>query len=219
MQEKYKIHIKNATLTLLILSLSFCVSALLQNVLELSEHTTSVFVFGVFLVSLLTDGYLYGIISAFLAMFAINFAFAFPYFSFNFTIRENLISAIIMIAISVMTSALTTRMKKWQEIKAKGELEMQRANLLRAVSHDLKTPLTTIYGSSSTILESFDSLTDEQKANMVKGIKEDSEWLIRMVENLLSITRLDNGSVNLIMIPTALDELIDEAWDKCPPDY
>ena len=58
-----------------------------------------------------------------------------------------------------------------------------RANLLRAVSHDLRTPLTTIYGSGSTLLENYGSLDDGQKIKMIAGIKEDSEWLIRMVAN------------------------------------
>ena len=61
-----------------------------------------------------------------------------------------------------------------------------RANLLRAVSHDLRTPLTTIYGASSSIIENYEKLKDDQKMQMIVGIKEDSEWLIRMVENYMS---------------------------------
>ena len=192
-------HVKNALLMLIILGVTFFISIILQDILTVQEHITTVFVFAVFLVSLITDGYLYGILTAFLGVIAVNFAFTFPYFAINFIIPENFISALVMIVISLMTSALTTKLKKWQEIKVEGEREKMRANLLRAVSHDLRTPLTTIYGSSSAIVDSYDSLSDDVKKKMVIGIKEDSQWLIGMVENLLSITRIDGGGVIIFL--------------------
>lgn len=210
---------KNILISLIALSLSFGISIVLQKILAVDEHITTVFVFGVFAVSLFTDGYVYGLISAFVAVFAVNFAFTFPYFAFNFTIPQNFLSALVMIVISLMTSTLTTQLKKWQTMRAESELETMRANLLRAVSHDLRTPLTTIYGSSSTILESYDGLTDKQKLRMISGIKEDSEWLIRMVENLLSVTKIDGGNIRLIKIPTVLDELIDSVILKFKKRY
>ena len=219
MKKEIKLHIKSVLLTALILSLAFGISIVFQQLLAMEEHITTVFAFGVFLISLATDGYVYGIASAFIATFSINYAFAFPYFSFNFTRPENFVSALIMITISLMTSALTTKLKRWQQLKAEGEREMMRANLLRAVSHDLRTPLTTIYGSSSAILDNYLTLTEQQKIRMVTGIKEDSEWLIRMVENLLSITRLDTGSVEIIKTPTVLEELIDSVILKFKKRY
>ena len=94
-----------------------------------------------------------------------------------------------------------------------------RANLLRAVSHDLRTPLTTIYGSSSALLDNYDSFSDEQCRQMISGIKEDSDWLSRMVENLLSVTRLDGAKVDLIKTATVLDELIDSVLVKFAKRY
>lgn len=94
-------------------------------------------------------------------------------------------------------------------MRAETEREKMRANLLRAVSHDLRTPLTTIYGSSSVIIEQFHDLSQEQVVQLTKGIREDSQWLIGMVENLLSVTKIDDGSVRLIKTPTVLEELID----------
>jgi len=219
MNSNLRIHIRSTLISLLILSSCFGISVVLQNFLSMQEHVSTLFAFGVFLISLITDGYVYGIISAFVAMFSINYAFAFPYFSFDFTNLDNLVSALIMVTISLITSALTTKLKRWQAIKAEGEREMMRANLLRAVSHDLRTPLTTIYGSSSAILDNYSTLTEQQKLRMVSGIKEDSEWLIRMVENLLSITRLDVGAVEIIKTPTALEELIDSVIFKFKKRY
>ena len=91
---------------LLILGLTFFVSIVLQNILTVQEHITTVFVFAVFLVSLITDGYLYGILTAFLGMIAVNFAFTFPYFALIFTIPENALSAFVMIVISLMQGLL-----------------------------------------------------------------------------------------------------------------
>ncbi len=219
MKEKAIKHIKNIALILVILGATFVISIVLQNVLAIGEHITTVFVFAVFLVSLFTDGYMYGIITAFLGVISVNFAFTFPYFALNFSIPENFLSALIMIIISLMTSALTTKIKKWQELKAESEHEKMRANLLRAVSHDLRTPLTTIYGSSSAIIDNYDNLSDESKKKMIIGIKEDSQWLIGMVENLLSITRIDSGKVKLIKSPTVLEELVDSVILKFKKRY
>ena len=185
----------------------------------MQEHITTVFVFAVFLISLSTEGYLYGLLAAFIGTVAVNYAFAFPYFALDFKTPVNLLSGIIMIAIAILTSALTTKLKYHEAMKAESERERMRANLLRAVSHDLRTPLTTIYGSSTTLLENSDVMTDEQKEKIVTGIKEDTEWLVRMVENLLSITRIDSGQVKIIKTPTVLEELIDSVMLKFKKRY
>ena len=100
----------------------------------------SVFVLAVFLISLLTDGYYFGIAAALFSMLAVNFAFTFPYFEFNFSIQENVVSALIMIVITVATSTLTTQLKRQEMLRTETEKEKMRANLLRAISHDLRTP-------------------------------------------------------------------------------
>lgn len=213
--------LKNSAITGLILLPSFCISILLRDMFVIQEHVTTVFVFAVFLVSLMTEGYVYGIFAAVVGVLAVNYAFAFPYFSLNFTIPENFFSALVMTIIALMTSALTTKVKRQEAIKAEGEKERMRANLLRAVSHDLRTPLTTIYGSSSALLDEGHSLTPEQTRKMLQGIREDAQWLVRMVENLLSITRIDAGRVKILKTPTVLEELIDSVvlkFNKRYPD-
>ncbi|MBQ2875458.1 MAG: DUF4118 domain-containing protein [Clostridia bacterium] len=219
MNKTAKKYLKNSIITLGVLAGCFGVSLLLHELLQIKGPITAIFVFGVFLISLTTDGYIFGLAAAFISVFAVNFAFAFPYFSFNFAIPENFVSALVMIVIALMTSTLISRLKAWQEIRAEGERERMRANLLRAVSHDLRTPLTTIYGSSSAILDSGDNIDEERKKRIIAGIKEDSEWLIRMVENLLSVTRIDSGSVEIIKTPTVLYELVDTVILKFKKRY
>ena len=201
------------------LGAAFGISIILQNLLTVRELTATVFVFAVFLISMLTDGYLYGICATLISVLGINFAFTFPYFAFNFAIPENALSALVMLVVSIMTSTLTTKLKAWEALRAETEMEKHRANLMRAVSHDLRTPLTTIYGSSSAIIENYDILTDDQKKTMILGISTDAEWLNRIVENLLSVTGLRNGSLKLIKTLTMPDELIDSVCLKFRKRY
>lgn len=219
MSKKAKQCIKDSALTLLLFAFSFAISMLMQNVLDIAEHITTLFVFAVFIISLATSSILYGIFATVASVITINYVFTPPYFHMDFSVRESIFSAIVMLIISFLTSTLTTKLKSWQAVKAESEKERMRANLLRAVSHDIRTPLTTIYGASSSIIENYDKLSDAQKQRMAVSIKEDSEWLIRMVENLLSITRIDSGKVKLIKTPTVLEELIDSVLLKFRKRY
>lgn len=212
--------LKNILITILILSLSVSISFLLKNVFGIPDQISDVFLFAVFLVSALTKGYVYGMLAAFVGALSVHYAFTVPYYIFDISAPQTFFALVFMMIISVMTSALTTKLKEWEALKAENELERMRANLLRSVSHDLRTPLTTIYGSSSAILDHYDTFTDSQKKNIITGIKEDAEWLTRIVENLLSITRIDDiGKVKLIKTPTVLEELIDSVILKFKKRY
>ena len=205
--------------SLLMLGSAFVLSFYVESRLGIGSLEPAMFALAVFLISLKTNGYIYGIVGSALSVLALNFAFTFPYFKFNFYLTENLISALIMLCITISTSALMTKVRKQEKIKAENEKEKMRANLLRAVSHDLRTPLTTIYGSSSAIIEKYEQLNKEQILQLAGGIKEDSEWLVRMVENLLSVTRIDSGQVKIIKTPTVLEELIDSVVLKFKKRY
>lgn len=211
-------YIKDGLITIVMLLAAFGISLLFQR-FQVGEHTTTVFVFAVFLISLFTNGYLYGVLAAFAGTIAVNYAFTFPYFALNFMIPVNFISGTVMIILSILTSALTTKLKHHEAMKAESEKERMRANLLRAISHDLRTPLTTIYGSSTTLLENGSVMSQTQKDTMLRAIKEDAAWLVRMVENLLSVTRIDSGDVKIEKASTVLEELIDAVVLKFKKTY
>ena len=207
--KKYWSTIKNGLFSVCVWLLFFVISVVVENWLETNTMVPAIFALAVFLISLYTDGYLYGILASLLSVLVLNYAFTFPFLKFNFSIPENLISAIIMLIITILSSALATKIKNQEKMKAETYKETMRANLLRAVSHDLRTPLTTIYGCSCAIEEKLDSLSKEQLQQLIQGIKEDSQWLIGMVENLLSVTRIDTDGVKIVKTPTVLEELID----------
>lgn len=210
---------KEWALTACILFISFFVSLAMDELFRTDTLIPTVFVLGVFCVSLLTRGYVCGIVASLVSVMAVNFAFTFPYFEFNFTIQENLFSAVIMLAITCMTSTLTTKIKAQEKLRADSEREKMRANLLRAVSHDLRTPLTTIYGSSSALLENRGKLSPQQEIELLTGIQEDAQWLKRMVENLLTVTKIDSNAVQIIKSDTVLEELVDAVLVKFTKRY
>lgn len=89
--------------------------------------------------------------------------------------------------------------------------EQLRANLLRAISHDLRTPLTSISGNASNLMSNYDKLDDEMRMQIFTDIFNDSQWLISLVENLLSVTRIEEGRMNFNMSVELMDEVIEEA--------
>ncbi len=91
------------------------------------------------------------------------------------------------------------------------ENERLRANLLRAVSHDLRTPLTSIMGSADNLLSSGDSLDAGTRRQLYTDIYDDAQWLSGMVENLLSASRMEDGSLNLNMTTELMDDMVAEA--------
>ncbi|MGN1206320.1 MAG: DUF4118 domain-containing protein [Eubacterium sp.] len=202
-----------------ILAGGFLLSMILETNFTAEPISPAVMAMAVFFVSRFTDGFIYGIVASLLSVLVLNFAFDFPYFAFDFSIPENIISAAIMLVITVMTSTITSQLK-WQErVRAESTNEKMRGNLLRAVSHDLRTPLTTIYGSSSAIVQNYEQLSQEQVVQLADGIREDANWLIGMVENILSITKIDNDGVKLVKTPTVLEELIDSVLTRFKKRY
>ena len=89
--------------------------------------------------------------------------------------------------------------------------EQLRANLLRSISHDLRTPLTSISGNASNLLSNGRNFDDTTKEAIYTDIYDDSMWLINLVENLLAVTRIEEGRMKLRMAPELVDEVITEA--------
>jgi len=101
------------------------------------------------------------------------------------------------------------REKEEAAILAKNE--QLRANLLRAISHDLRTPLTSISGNASILLSGDEAFDESTRRQLYRNIHDESMWLINLVENLLSVTRIEDGRMNLNPSAELMEEIIDEA--------
>lgn len=217
--KKYKLKIKDFFFSIAVLALTFLLSFLIQFIFKTDTLVPTIFVLGVFFVSLKTEGYVWGVLASLVGVMLVNFAFTMPYFEIDLITPVNTFAAIVMLVIAIMTSALTTQVKQQEKIKAESEKERMRGNLLRAVSHDLRTPLTSIYGATSAIMENYDSISKEKQIRLLKEIHEDSQWLIRMVENLLSVTRIDDSITKITKTAVVLDELLDSVIVKFNKHY
>ncbi len=126
---------------------------------------------------------------------------------------DNYENTILLSVLGECALALENRKNAYEKEQAAilAKNEQLRSNLLRAISHDLRTPLTSISGNASNLLVSSDSFDEETKRRLYQDIYDDSMWLINVVENLLSITRLEEGRLHLHMSAQLVDEVIQEA--------
>ena len=198
---------------------AFAVNLLLMERFSTRTMVPTIFVLGVFLVSWRTQGYFWGIAASLISVLAVNYAFTFPYWAFDLISQECIASAVVMLIVASLTGTLTTKLKRQEQMKAEAETERMRGNLLRAVSHDLRTPLTSIYGACSAIVENGDRIPREKQQKMLADVCADAQWLVRMVENLLSVTRVDAGQMELTKQDTVLEELVDAVLVKFHKHY
>lgn len=180
-----------------------------------------IYIFAVFLITRNTTGYMPGIICSVISMFLTNYFFVTPHYTFDLFENGNLPTTLCMLGICLLTSTMMTKdeverdnqIKRVQE-RAQAEIEIERertrANLLRSISHDLRTPLTAIAGCARTLMENNELLTKDQKFAMYAHICEDAERLIPMVENVLTITKV-NGDLSLTKMEEAVEDIIASA--------
>lgn len=123
--------------------------------------------------------------------------------------ERNLVSAMIREAVMAHEKNAANIIKNALVIKNKQE-EL-RSTLLRAISHDLRTPLTGISGYAELLMKNSAQLSEEKKTNIYTDIYDDSIWLLNLVENLLSITRFDKESITIKQELEFVPDIINEA--------
>ena len=207
--------LRNLGLTLLLLGAASFVCLLMMNSIGNSDSAVPlVFVLAVLVIARLTDGYFYSFVASIISVIGVNFAFTYPYFEVDFTITGYPLTFLTMLAVSLVVGMLTEQVKRQGRIEAEAEKQRMQANLLRAVSHDLRTPLTTIIGSTNAVLENYNAFSDDVKRDLIGHVRDDAQWLVRLVENILSITRIKEGVVQIVKESEAAEEIAAEAVAK-----
>lgn len=181
-------------LSALVLSLATVLCMLLRLLDDGDVFIALIYCLAVVLVARFTNGYLFGLLASLVSLLGINYIFTYPYLAFDFSLSGYPLTFLVMLAVSVAVSTLTTQIKRQEMVRAQAEREKMRGNLLRAVSHDIRTPLTSIVGGVNAILDSGDQLSPQTHRELLESIRQESQWLVSVVENLLSVTRISGAS-------------------------
>ena len=214
--KKVKYFIKDVFVTVVLFAATAALCLLLRSVDPHNDtsYVAVIFFMDVFLTALFTEGYLFGIITAVGGVLAVDYVFTFPYWQISFTLAGFPLTFLVMLTISIVTGMLTTRVKQYEALRREAEREKIHANLLRAVSHDIRTPLTGIVGATETLMEE-KSLSENERDVLLQNANEDARWLIRVVENLLSVTRIGGQNTStLVKTPGIAEEVIESAVAK-----
>lgn len=188
---------------------------------HVSDNTANIalfYIIGIITIARCTNGYFYGILACIFGVIFINWFFTYPYFNINFSLADYPFAFLCMLTLSVITSTTTTHLKRQAQMLAshekqllEAEKEKMRANLLRAISHDLRTPLTSILGASASMEEHWEDYGNKERKELLHNIHDDANWLLNMVENLLSVTRIQTADSKLKTSPEIVDEVVAEA--------
>ena len=202
------------SVSLYLISVGFCLVLRNFDPNNDTSYVSMIFLLDVFLTALLTDGFFFSLTIAVFAVLSVDYIFTPPFWEVSFTLAGFPLTFLVMMTICVATGIVTSRAKKVSEMEREAEREKIHSNLLRAVSHDIRTPLTGIVGATNVLLEQDDVLTPQQRRELLQSINEEARWLMRVSENLLSITRIDGENAGVKKTPELVEEIIEGAVSK-----
>lgn len=212
---------KNLIITIISMAMATALAVLFFYLGNNTTGVAIVYILAVVFIARYTDGYLPGIVASFIGVICVNYVFTYPFMKLNFTMAGYPVTFLGMIIISTLISTMTSHLKlqskiinEREKLLMEAEKETMRANLLRAISHDLRTPLTGIIGTSSAYLENQNSLSENEKRALIQNIYDDSNWLLNMVENLLTITRIRTDDTPIHKTSELLEEVVSEAVQR-----
>lgn len=196
---------KDFFISLLLYAASVFVCLILRHfdTSKATSYVAMIFLLDVFLTAFFTDGFLFSLLDAVLGVLSVDYIFTEPYWHISFTLSGVPVTFLVMMTISILTGILTSRAKQLDAVSREAEREKLYAGLLRAVSHDIRTPLTGIVGATNVLLEQEETITPAQRHELIQSANQEAQWLIRIVENLLSITRIGAENACVTKTPEA----------------
>lgn len=217
-EKKFSLHLG---WTLIILGLMVLISILFK-VFRIEEfNILLVFLTGVFFIVIKAKNFLYGIFSSVLCVMYFNYFFTEPYHSFFIYDKNTVVTLVIFFAVSVASGIIATKLKQHfllmsqlEKSKAKIEREKEINMLLRSISHDIRSPLTGIAGTSSFLAENYDVTSKDDAVELLHNMEKDSHYLTQMVENILNMTRIQDGKLKIKKEKDVLDDIISEAASR-----
>ena len=180
------------------------------------------YIIAVLVISIFTSKMYFCLISSFVGVVLFNCFFTCPEFSLSVHDAGYPVTFVTMFITAFIAGTLANKLKRniliaEQNAREKEEAallaqnEQLRANMLRSISHDLRTPLTSISGNASTLISGGDTLDESTRQQIYTDIYSESMWLIEMVENLLYATRIEDGRMQLNISVEILDDIVQEA--------
>ena len=180
------------------------------------------YIIAVLVISIFTSKIQFCLISSVVGVVLFNYFFTYPEFSLSAQDAGYPVTFVTMFITAFIAGTLANKLKRntliaEQNAREKEEAtllaqnEQLRANMLRSISHDLRTPLTSISGNASTLLSGGDTLDESARQQIYTDIYSESMWLIGMVENLLYATRIEDGRMQLNISVEILDDIVQEA--------
>ena len=159
------------------------------------------------------------IAAALLSFLAFDFFFVPPTLTLQFGSTRYLITALVLLIVGLVISALASRVRREAQSAAQAEMaandERIRSSLLASLSHDLRTPLAVIAGSASSLRENRERMSLEQQNQLLETIYQRSVSMSTEVSDLLEMTRLHTGRVTLDRQWYPLEELVGAALERC----
>jgi K+-sensing histidine kinase KdpD len=158
------------------------------------------------------------IISTMLSVASFDFFFIPPYFAMTVKDTKYWVTFSVMIAVTILISRLTLQSRRSSEealaAQLKAEREKLMSSLLSSVSHDLRTPLTSISGAASTLLEQESKISLEDRKHLLEMINDESIRLNRLVEKILQITKIESGNIHVRKEMHSLEEMIGSVLNR-----
>jgi len=192
------------------------VSGVLRGYLQLSELV----MINLLPVIVISTQFEFGpsLFAAALSALCFDFFFIPPVFAFASSDLKSIVTLLVMVIVAVVISGLTQRTRRQQRTARARELQIEtermRSSLLSAVSHDLRTPLATIFGAGTELLEDGADLAPAEREGLVQAIVEEAAHLDQLVTNLLEVARLDGGPIAIRRRPEPLDEVVEAALSR-----